>query len=1021
MFQLFTRIFGSRNQRLLRQYNRVVAQAKAFEPALQALSDEALGAKTVEFRSRLERGETLDALVAEAFAVVREASRRALGMRHFDVQLIGGLTLHEGKIAEMRTGEGKTLMATLPVYLNALKGRGSHVVTVNDYLASRDAEWMSPVYRFLGMTVGVIRAGQSQDEKRAAYACDITYGTNNEYGFDYLRDNLAFRLEDRVQRGLEFAIVDEVDSILIDEARTPLIISGPAEESTELYLAINKLVPLLTPSHAEEPPEGGCIVTELDATRIKGDLAVGDVIVSAAGTAVGRTDELAAAVSGAKPGQRVKLEIWRDRKARSVSIDVGPPVAAQGRSGAAGKLQEQLGLVVRSLGSDERDELGVGGDYWVDEKQKQVHLTEVGHQHVEQLFAGAGLLRDGGSLYDAQNIRLLHHLNAALRAHSLYKRDIEYIVKGGEVIIVDEFTGRTMPGRRWSDGLHQAVEAKEGVQIREENQTIASITFQNYFRMYGKLAGMTGTADTEAYEFQQIYGLEVVVIPTHRPMIRRDQSDLVYLTQKDKFEAIIEDIRDCTARSQPVLVGTTSIETSENLSKLLTAAQIKHEVLNAKQHDREAAIVAQAGRPGAVTIATNMAGRGTDIVLGGNVESEIGRLEGADESMVARLRTEWTGNHEQVLQAGGLHIIGTERHESRRIDNQLRGRSGRQGDPGSSRFYLSLEDNLMRIFGDPNRMKALLSSVGMKEGEAIESRLLTRQIERAQRKVEAYNFDLRKNLLEYDDVANDQRKVIYAQRNELMASDDIGDTIRSHREEVVEALVLQYMPPESVEEQWDLPSLEAGFERDFGLKFDLKSWLAADTARGPVDAAEELTRQAEAAYAAKEALIGAPDLRRIERQLMLQMVDTHWREHLAAMDYMRQGIFLRSYAQKNPKQEYKREAFELFTGMLGRIKHDTVTLLARLQVRSEEDVAREERERAERLASMMRFQHASPPPVIGETPPADPLAPVPVAEPAPLAGGDPFVRNDRKVGRNEPCPCGSGKKYKHCHGALEGG
>jgi len=1016
---MFTRIFGSRNQRLLRQYNRVVAQAKDLEPSLQALSDEALGARTAEFRARLARGESIDSMVAEAFAVVREAARRTLGMRHFDVQLIGGLTLHEGKIAEMRTGEGKTLMATLPVYLNALKGRGAHVVTVNDYLASRDAEWMSPVYRFLGMTVGVIRAGQSQEEKRAAYACDITYGTNNEYGFDYLRDNLAFRLEDRVQRGLEFAIVDEVDSILIDEARTPLIISGPAEESTELYLAINKLVPQLTPSNAEEAPEGGCVVTELDAARAKGDLKVGDVIVSAAGTAVGRVDELAAALGGAKPGQRVKFEIWRDRKPRSASLDIGASGDAAGRSGPNGKLYALCGIAVRALGADESDELGVGGDYWVDEKQKQVHLTEVGHQHVEQLFASAGLLRDGGSLYDAQNIRLLHHLNAALRAHSLYKRDIEYIVKGGEVIIVDEFTGRTMPGRRWSDGLHQAVEAKEGVQIREENQTIASITFQNYFRMYGKLAGMTGTADTEAYEFQQIYGLEVVVIPTHRAMIRKDQSDLVYLAQKDKFEAIIEDIRDCTARSQPVLVGTTSIETSENLSKLLTAANIEHEVLNAKQHEREAAIVAQAGRPGAVTIATNMAGRGTDIVLGGNVESEISRLEAPDEATIARLRAEWTENHERVLKAGGLHIIGTERHESRRIDNQLRGRSGRQGDPGSSRFYLSLEDNLMRIFGDPNRMKALLSSVGMKAGEAIESGLLTRQIERAQRKVEAYNFDLRKNLLEYDDVANDQRKVIYSQRNELMASEDIGDTVRSIREEVVEGLVTQHMPPESVEEQWDVASVEASFEREFGLKFDLKAWLAEDTARGPADAVAELTRQVEAAYAGKEALIGATDLRRIERQLMLQMVDTHWREHLAAMDYMRQGIFLRSYAQKNPKQEYKREAFELFTGMLGRIKHDTVTMLARLQVRSEADVAREERERAERLASLMRFQHASPPPVIGEAPPQDPLALPP--EPQPAAAADPFVRNDRKVGRNEPCPCGSGKKYKHCHGALDGG
>ncbi len=1019
MFKLFTQIFGSRNQRLLRQYNRIVAQAEALESTLTSLSDEQLGNKTVEFRARLAKGETLDDMVAEAFAVVREAGRRVLKMRHFDVQLIGGLTLHEGKIAEMRTGEGKTLMATLPVYLNALKGRGAHVVTVNDYLASRDAEWMAPIYRFLGMTVGVIGSGQSSEQKRAAYACDITYGTNNEYGFDYLRDNLAFRAEDRVQRGLEFAIVDEVDSILIDEARTPLIISGPAEESTELYLAINKLVPLLSVANSEEAPEGACFVTDVDAERVQGAVKVGDVIISAAGSAVARADELHAATSGAKAGQTVKLMLWRDREMLDVSLKVAPGTNG-GRSGVAGKLYEHLGLAVRAATSEERDELGVGGDYWVDEKQKQVHLSEVGHHHVEKLMAQAGLLRDGGSLYDAQNIRLLHHLNAALRAHSLYKADIEYIVKGGEVIIVDEFTGRTMPGRRWSDGLHQAVEAKEGVQIREENQTIASITFQNYFRMYGKLAGMTGTADTEAYEFQQIYGLEVVVIPTHRPMVRRDQSDLVYLEQKDKFDAIIEDIRDCTARNQPVLVGTTSIETSENLSKLLTAAKIKHEVLNAKQHDREAAIVAQAGRPGAVTIATNMAGRGTDIVLGGNVESEISRMDAPDEATVARLRAEWKEHHELVLKAGGLHIIGTERHESRRIDNQLRGRSGRQGDPGSSRFYLSLEDNLMRIFGDPNRMKALLSSVGMKPGEAIESGMLTRQIERAQRKVEAHNFDLRKNLLEYDDVANDQRKVVYAQRNELMASEDIEETVRAHRIEVVESIVDQYMPPESVEEQWDVPSLEEALERDFGIKFNLRAWLTEDSTRGPADAMEELLKQVHEAYAAKEAQIGSADLRRVERQLMLQMVDTHWREHLGAMDYMRQGIFLRSYAQKNPKQEYKREAFELFTAMLGRIKHDTVTMLARLQVRSEEDVAREERERAERLASLMRFQHAEPPPLTAGEPEGDPMQLQPNNGSGAPPSGDPFVRNERKVGRNEPCPCGSGKKFKQCHGQLAG-
>ena len=1013
VFQLFTRIFGSRNQRLLRQFNRSVAAAAGFEPALKALSDEALAAKTPEFKARLAAGETLDDLLPEAFATVREASRRTLGMRHFDVQLIGGITLHQGKIAEMRTGEGKTLMATLPVYLNALKGRGAHVVTVNDYLASRDAEWMEPVYRFLGMTVGVIRAGQSQDEKRAAYACDITYGTNNEYGFDYLRDNLAFRLEDRVQRGLEFAIVDEVDSILIDEARTPLIISGPAEESTELYIAINKLVPQLSQSASEEPTEIGCLVVDVGSAA-GGRFAINDVIINVAGTAVSDVDDVAAALTAASG--TIKVDVWRGRTMKAVSIDLGSG-APGGRGAAAAKVEQVLGVKVRALSQDEREAAGVGGDYWVDEKQKQIQLTEAGHQRVEELFAGAGLLRDGGSLYDAQNIRLLHHLNAALRAHSLYKRDVEYIVRNNEVVIVDEFTGRTMPGRRWSDGLHQAVEAKEGLQIREENQTIASITFQNYFRMYGKLAGMTGTADTEAYEFQQIYGLEVVVIPTHRPMVRKDHADLVYLTQKDKFEAIIEDIRDCATRAQPVLVGTTSIETSERLSRLLTEGGIKHEVLNAKQHDREAAIVAQAGRPGAVTIATNMAGRGTDIVLGGNVESEISRLDGADEATIARLRAEWPASHDKVLASGGLHIIGTERHESRRIDNQLRGRSGRQGDPGSSRFYMSLEDNLMRIFGDPNRMKALLSSVGMKEGEVIESRMLSRQIERAQRKVEAYNFDLRKNLLEYDDVANDQRKVIYSQRNELMASEDIAETIQAHRAEVVAELTAQFMPPDSVEDQWDLDGLEAAFERDFGIKAGIRAWLAADTSRGPADAEAELLRQAEAAYAATEAQIGAPDLRRIERQLMLQMVDSHWREHLAAMDYMRQGIFLRSYAQKNPKQEYKREAFELFTSMLGRIKHETVTLLSRLQVRSEEDVAREERERAARLQGAMSFQHAAPPEVAGDGLTGDPMAPPQAAAPA---AADPYLRADRKVGRNEPCPCGSGKKYKHCHGTLEG-
>jgi preprotein translocase subunit SecA len=921
VLNFLTKIFGSRNQRLLRQYQKLVDAANAFEPKMTALADADFPGVTAGFRERLAKGETLDQLLPEAFAAVREAARRRLGMRHFDVQFVGGISLHQGKIAEMRTGEGKTLVATLPVYLNALPGKGVHVVTVNDYLASRDAEWMGAVYTFLGLTVGVVRSGQSQDEKRAAYGCDITYGTNNEYGFDYLRDNLAFRREDRVQRGLHYAIVDEVDSILIDEARTPLIISGPAEESVELYIAINAIVPKLERAESEEAS---------------------------------------------------------------------------------------------------------AGDFWVDEKQKQVHLTESGHETVERLLAEAGLLREGESLYDASNIKLMHHLNAALRAHSIYRKDVEYIVRNDEVIIVDEFTGRTMPGRRWSDGLHQAVEAKEGVRVREENQTIASITFQNYFRMYSKLSGMTGTADTEAFEFQQIYGLEVVVIPTNRPMIRKDMSDLVYLTQKDKFDAIVEDIRDCMQRQQPVLVGTTSIETSELLSRELTKAGIVHNVLNAKQHDREAQIVAQAGRPGAVTIATNMAGRGTDIVLGGKPEFDAAgeKLESTDPAVLETARAEWKARHEKVLASGGLHIVGTERHESRRIDNQLRGRSGRQGDPGSSRFYLSLEDNLMRIFGDPNRMKALLSRVGMKEGEAIESGMLTRQIERAQRKVEAYNFDLRKNLLEYDDVANDQRKVVYAQRNELMESEDVLETIRGMREDVIGGLVDEFMPPESVEEQWNVAGLEEAIARDFNVPTGLKAWLEEDHARGPKDALPYLVSLVEKAYVEKEAMVGAPDLRRIERTLMLQLVDQHWREHLAAMDYMRQGIFLRSYAQKNPKQEYKREAFELFQAMLGRIRSDVVTLLSRMQIRSEAEIEREEQERAERMARMMQFQHAAPPPVDASVDPEAAAAiGVPAApEQAPLPASQnvtPFERAVPKVGRNEPCPCGSGKKFKHCHGQLQ--
>jgi preprotein translocase subunit SecA len=901
-------LFGSRNQRILNGYSRSVSRINALEASFKALSDEQLKAKTAELRQRLGAGETIDDLLPDAFAAVREASRRTLGMRPFDVQLIGGMTLHQGKISEMRTGEGKTLVATLPAYLNALPGKGVHVVTVNEYLAQRDADWMAPIFQFLGLTVGVIKSQQNPEDKRAAYACDITYGTNNEFGFDYLRDNLAFRLEDRVQRGLAYAIVDEVDSILIDEARTPLIISGPAEESTELYIKINQLAPRLKRQETEE-------------------------------------------------GE---------------------------------------------------------GDYWADEKTRQVHLSDAGHERAEELISQVGLLQPGESLYDAANIRLMHHLNAALRSHALYHRDVEYIVRNGEVIIVDEFTGRTMPGRRWSDGLHQAIEAKEGVRVREENQTVASITFQNYFRMYSKLAGMTGTADTEAFEFQSIYGLEVVVIPTHRPMVRADHADYVYLTQKDKFTAIIEDIRDCVTRGQPTLVGTTSIETSELLSGMLTQEKIEHQVLNAKQHEREAMIVAQAGRPGTVTIATNMAGRGTDIVLGGNLEVELHQLDTTDSGVRERTREEWQKRHDAVIAAGGLHIVGTERHESRRIDNQLRGRSGRQGDPGSSRFYLSLEDNLMRIFGDPERTKRWLQTAGMKEGEVIESRMLSKQIERAQRKVEAHNFDARKNLLEYDDVANDQRKVIYQQRTELMAAEDVADAVAGIRSEVVNTIIDRFVPPKSVEEMWDLDGLAQAIERDFTVRVEPKRWLEADKNLAEEGLRQQVVAEIDAAYEEKVKLYGAPVVRHIEKAIMLQQLDSHWREHLAAMDYLRQGIHLRSYAQKNPKQEYKREAFALFSAMLDRIKHDTVSLLSRMQLRTQADIDAEEEERQQRLARAMQFQHAAPEQITAPPPQG------PVADPQPRAA-EPvaqFVRETKKVGRNEPCPCGSGKKYKHCHGVL---
>jgi preprotein translocase subunit SecA len=919
VLQFLTRVFGSRNDRTVRGYRALAAQAGKFETTLGALSDEALAAKTAEFRDRLKAGSTLDELLPEAFAAVREAARRTLKMRHFDVQLIGGMTLHQGRIAEMRTGEGKTLMSTLAAYLNALPGEGVHVVTVNEYLAARDAEWMGPVYAFLGLTVGVIRNSQSSDEKRAAYACDITYGTNNEFGFDYLRDNLAYRLEDRVQRGLVFAIVDEVDSILIDEARTPLIISGPADENTDLYLGINKLVPQLKPQKEEDGP----------------------------------------------------------------------------------------------------------GDFSVDLKAKQVHITEEGHERVEQLMSEHGLLREGESLYDATNIRLMHHLNAALRAHAIYKRDVEYIVRNGEVVIVDEFTGRTMPGRRWSDGLHQAIEAKEGVRVREENQTVASITFQNYFRLYKKLSGMTGTADTEAPEFLQIYGLEVVVIPTHRPMIRKDNPDLVHLTQQDKYKAIVEDIQDCVKRRQPVLVGTTSIESSELLATVLRKEGVPHEVLNAKQHEREAHIVAQAGQPGAVTIATNMAGRGTDIQLGGNFEAEIDDLEAAgetvDESRREQLKAAWQKRHDEVLAAGGLHIVGTERHESRRIDNQLRGRSGRQGDPGSSRFYLSMEDTLMRIFGDPNRTKKLLQFAGMKEGEVIESGMLTRQIEKAQRKVEAHNFDIRKQLLMFDDVANDQRKVVYQQRTGIMGATDLADAVAGMRRDAVTALITQFVPPQASPADWDLEGLSEALRRDFVTDVNAKAWIEENQELDENTFRERIIAAVHAQYEQKVERFTAPLMRQIEREVLLRNLDSHWREHLAAMDYLRQGIHLRGYAQKDYRYEFKREAFELFSNMLDRVKHDVASVLARVELRDQAEVEREEAEQRERLMRALQAQHAE---VSALEAPAESEAeasslPLPgfasgTAQPAQA----PFVRGDRKVGRNDPCPCGSGRKFKQCHGRL---
>ncbi|HQU14889.1 MAG: preprotein translocase subunit SecA [Chromatiales bacterium 21-64-14] len=905
---LVKRIFGSRNERLVKQNRRVVEKINALEPSTQALSDDELRARTAEFRDRYGAGEGLDALLPEAFAVVREAALRTLNMRHFDVQLIGGMVLHEGKIAEMRTGEGKTLVATLAAYLNAIPGKGVHIVTVNDYLARRDAAWMGQIYEFLGLTVGVVVAEMSPEDKRAAYQSDIIYGTNNEFGFDYLRDNMAFRIEDKVQRGLYYAIVDEVDSILIDEARTPLIISGPSDDNSDLYRRVNVLVGQLTAQKEEDGP----------------------------------------------------------------------------------------------------------GDYSLDEKHKQAFLTEDGHQRVEELLAKAGLLEEGHSLYDAANLALMHTLNAALRAHALYHRDVDYIVRDKQVIIVDEFTGRTMVGRRWSEGLHQAVEAKEGVPIQSENQTLASITFQNYFRIYTKLSGMTGTADTEAYEFQTIYGLEVVVIPTHKPMVREDLGDLVYLTAREKFEAIVEDVRDCHQRGQPVLVGTASIEASELLDEELKKAGVPHEVLNAKFHEREAQIVAQAGRPKAVTIATNMAGRGTDIVLGGSLQAELAEAGELDEAAARRIREDWQRRHDQVVELGGLHIVGTERHESRRIDNQLRGRSGRQGDPGSTRFYLSLEDNLMRIFAS-ERVAAIMQKLGMKEGEAIEHPWVSKAIENAQRKVEAHNFDIRKHLLEYDDVANDQRKVIYGQRNELLSEDDVSDTIEAVRRDVVTQVVDQYIPPQSLDEQWDLPGVEEALDRELGLQVPVRAWLEADEALDEDALRARILGELERIYVEKETAAGTPVLRHFEKAVLLQVLDTHWKEHLAAMDYLRQGIGLRGYAQVDPTQEYKREAFEMFSEMLEQIKRETISVLSRVQVRAEEDVEAMEARRRASAPPKVQYEHAQASALTAAGADSGPEGDG-AAEPA---SQEPFVRNGRKVGRNESCPCGSGKKYKHCHGRLE--
>ena len=903
--KILTKLFGSRNDRTLKSLSKVVTEINALEEDYEKLTDDELKGKTSTFRERLDKGETLDDVLPEAFAVVREASKRVFDMRHFDVQMLGGMVLDSNRIAEMRTGEGKTLTATLPAYLNGLTGKGVHVITVNDYLARRDAENNRPLFEFLGLTVGINVAGLGQQEKKDAYHSDITYGTNNEFGFDYLRDNMAFSPQERVQRPLHYALIDEVDSILIDEARTPLIISGAAEDSSALYAKINTLIPLLVRQDKEDTEE-----------------VIGD------------------------------------------------------------------------------------GDYSIDEKAKQVHMTERGQEKVEVLLTERGMLGEGDSLYSAVNISLVHHVNAALRAHTLFERDVDYIVQDNEVVIVDEHTGRTMPGRRWSEGLHQAVEAKEGVNIQNENQTLASITFQNFFRQYEKLAGMTGTADTEAFEFQHIYGLDTVVIPTNRPMVRKDNADLVYLTPDEKYAAIVEDIQGCRERGQPVLVGTVSIEQSELLARLMQKEKIPHEVLNAKFHEREAEIVAQAGRTGAVTIATNMAGRGTDIVLGGNWAMEIEVIDNPTPEQKAKIKADWQVRHDEVVDAGGLHILGTERHESRRIDNQLRGRSGRQGDAGSSRFYLSMEDSLMRIFAS-ERVSSMMKKLGMEEGEAIEHPWVSRAIENAQRKVEARNFDIRKQLLEFDDVANDQRQVVYAQRNELMDAEDIQDTIVNIQADVVNGLIDMYVPPQSLEELWDVPGLEKRLEQEYAIKMPVQEWLEKEDDLHEETLRERIVDTWVKAYQAKEEMVGAQVLRQFEKAVMLQTLDGLWKEHLAAMDHLRQGIHLRGYAQKNPKQEYKRESFEMFQQMLESLKHDVISVMSKVQVQAQSDVEEmEERRRQEEAKIRLDYQHAAAEALVGGEEAQD------------LATHIPTVREGAKVGRNDPCPCGSGRKYKQCHGKL---